>query len=178
MWLASVKECQMWSRRTSWWSPGRTGLSVFYWRRFHTTDLSIFYSGFMSFYIRGPSSLTFTPGDPVLHKHFTFYAGFYLLHCRGPSWHSDHLSLSVHPLLNTVFFKLVFFFLTTALIFLVTVAVAIIIIKLTEIIGWLVEVRKSCFSSSLIASWSRSAKQRKERAFFEDRGGGQKGILK
>ena len=65
------------------------------------------------------------------------------------SWHSDHLSLSVHPLLNTAFFKLIFFFLSTALIFLVTIAVAIIIIKLTEIIGWLVEVR-----------------QRKERPFF------------
>ena len=59
---------------------------------------------------------------------------------KGASWHSDHLSLSVHPLLNTAFFKLIFFFLSTALIFLATIAVAIIIIKLTEIIGWLVEV--------------------------------------
>ena len=70
---------------------------------------------------------------------------------RGASWHSDHLSLSVHPVLNTAFFKLIFFFLSTALIFLVTIAVAIIIIKLTEIIGWLVEVR-----------------QRKERPFFQN----------
>ena len=61
---------------------------------------------------------------------------------KGASWHSDHLSLSVHPLLNTAFFKLIFFFLSTALIFLATIAVAIIIIKLTEIVGWLVEVRK------------------------------------
>ena len=46
------------------------------------------------------------------------------------------------PLLNTAFFMLIFFFLSTALIFLATIAVAIIIIKLTEIVGWLVEVRK------------------------------------
>ena len=89
-------------------------------------------TNFFIFHTRGPAWQICPP----------FMQVFYLLHFRGPSWHSDHLSLSVHPLLNTIFFKLIFFFLTTALIFLVTVAVAIIIIKLTEIIGWLVEVRE------------------------------------
>lgn len=53
---------------------------------------------------------------------------------RG-EWHKDYLSIRVHPVLNTVLFKLVFFFLSTSLIFLVTIAVALAIVKLVEVIS-------------------------------------------
>ena len=58
----------------------------------------------------------------------------------GGPWHADHLSLRIHPLLNTALFKLVFFFLTTALIFLITVALAVLVIKLCEVISWAIQV--------------------------------------
>ena len=58
---------------------------------------------------------------------------------RGP-WHSDYLTVRIHPLLNTALFKLVFFFLTTALIFLITVALAVLVIKLCEVVSWAIQV--------------------------------------
>ena len=83
---------------------------------------------------------------------------------RG-EWHRDYLSIRsaqswpqwapcirghltycrVHPVLNTVLFKLVFFFLSTSLIFQVTITVALAMVKLVEVISAFVQVQGENF---------------------------------